>query len=223
MNLFEVLCHLGQQRETLILKRFLIPIGLQLLRGGWANLENSYFKTSGGYIFTKRRDVNAVNSGRGGNQRYVFRTFGAVGTVKFSEYLAARRKNPHHYVDAALLNYKLQKLILFQANAEALALATLESTLNRNAGLECGRLALGPGRFIGQKAVEDHCKDEEKRGYKPAHLKTSFDFKERQLHRAGYACRRPCTWWTVSVPRAFDKELRRWKDLNAIVSRMPIF
>ena len=35
-----------------------------------------------------------------------------------------------------LVNHKLKKLIFFQANAEALALATLERTLQRNAGLE---------------------------------------------------------------------------------------
>src|SRR6266850_4339683 len=138
MNLFQIFRHLGQERETLDLKRLLIPVSLQLLRGRGANLKNSDFKASVGdiFAFTKRRDVNPVNSSCGGNHRYVFRTFGAVGTVKFSEHLAGRRKNPYHYINAVLVNHKLQKLIFFQVNAEALALATLERTLQRNAGLE---------------------------------------------------------------------------------------
>src|SRR6267378_1153922 len=163
MKLLQIFCHLGQERETLNLKRLLIPVRLQLLRGRGANLKNSDFKTPARHIFafTKWRDVNAVNSGRGGNQRYVFRTFSAVGTVKFSDHLAGRRKNPHHYVDAVLVHHKLQKLIFVQVDAEALALATFQRTFQRNAGLECGSLVLRLGRSIEQKTGKD---EEEKRG-----------------------------------------------------------
>ena len=103
----------------------------------------------------KRRHVNAVDSRRDGDQRYVLWTFVAIGTVKFSQALTGRRKDPNHYINAALVHNELQNLLLFQADAEAMGLTTRDRTLNRSAGLKRSGLALSLGPFDWQKACED--------------------------------------------------------------------
>src|SRR5687768_16867394 len=111
---------------------------MQLLGGRATELQDLYFKTPGGYVFTftKRRYFNSVDSRRCRNQRNVFRTFGSVRTVKLAKHFAGRGKDPHHHIDAELVNHKLQKLILLQANGEAMTLAASECALERDTELE---------------------------------------------------------------------------------------
>ena len=60
-----------------------------------------------------------------------------------------------------LIDHELQKLILFQVDGEAVTLPPRKHTLNRDALLKRGSLALRPDPFNWHKADEDHEENQE--------------------------------------------------------------